>query len=132
MKRVTRGLLAGASAAAALAAVVAGPSVAFAATPVHTQGTVVPADACTATTVGSTVSGGCTISTVFGTFGGTFTGTFGSDGMGSGTIVLHGGVIGDMNGTWSGGPFTGGPATINYTVQTPAGPVSGSFPVTVN
>lgn len=127
MKRVTYGVLA---AAAAAAAVIAVPSAAFAAAPAPS--TVVPASACTATTAGSTVSGGCTVSTKLGTFGGTFTGTFGSDGMGSGTITLQGGVLGNMNGTWSGGPFTGGSATINYTVQTPAGPVSGSFPVTVN
>ncbi|MDI5965482.1 hypothetical protein POF50_006065 [Streptomyces sp. SL13] len=130
MKRVTRGVLAGAGVAVAVAvAVVSGPGAAFAATPATS---VVPADTCTSTTSGNSVSGGCTISTALGTFGSTFSGTFGSNGMGSGTIVLQGGIIGNMNGTWSGGPFTGGPATINYTVQTPAGPVSGSFPVTVN
>ncbi len=132
MKRAIAGLLAGAGTVAAVAAaVVVGPTAAFAATPVH-QGSVVPASACTATTSGNSVSGGCEISTELGTFGASFTGTFGSNGMGSGTIVLQGGVLGNMNGTWTGGPFTGGSATISYTVHTPAGPVSGSFPVSVN
>lgn len=132
MKRVVSGLLAGAGTVVAVAAaVVAGPTSAFAATPVH-QGTVVPASACTATTSGSSVSGSCEISTEFGSFGSTFTGTFGSNGQGSGSIVLEGGVIGNMNGTWTGGSFLSSSATVNYTVQTPAGPVSGSFPVTVN
>ncbi len=127
MKRVTYGVLA---AAAAAAAIVAGPSAAFAAAPASSS--VAPHSTCTATTSGSSVSGGCTISTGVGTFGSTFSGTFGSNGQGSGSIVLHGGALGNMNGTWTGGSFTSSSATVNYTVQTPAGPVSGSFPVSVN
>ncbi len=127
MKRVAYGVLA---VAAAAGAVIAGPSAAFAAAPA--TGTVTPASACTATTAGISVSGSCTVSTSLGSFGGTFTGTIGLDGMASGTIVLHGGVLGDMNGTWTGGLFNGPSATIDYTVQTPVGSVSGSFTVSVN
>jgi len=127
MKLVTRALLAGAGTAAVIAlsgtpALAAAPASAPAAT----------AEACSASSSGSTVSGTCTIDTPVGTFGATFNGTIGADGMASGDISFKGGPVGDMAGTWSGGPFTGGPATINYTVQTPAGPVSGSFEIPVN
>jgi hypothetical protein len=123
MKLTSRALLAGVGAAAALALATT-PALASSA-PAATS----VSDFCQASTSGSTVTGNCTTDTPFGTFGATFSGTFGSDGYGSGTITFQGGPVGDMNGTWTGGPFTGGPATINYTVQSPAGPISGSFEV---
>lgn len=131
MKRISRGLLTGAGIAAAAAlAVVSGPGMASAATPA--PGAVSLAAGCSATVSVVSVSGNCTVSTVLGTFGGSFSGTVGAGGNGSGSIVLDGGVLGNLNGTWSGGPFTGGSATINYTVQGPLGPVSGSFMVAVS
>ncbi|MBO0656335.1 hypothetical protein J1792_27245 [Streptomyces triculaminicus] len=127
MKIASRVALAGVGAAAA-AAMLAGP--AFAA-PAQAPQAAAAASPCNASTSGNTVNGSCTVSTPFGSFGATFSGTFGSNGYGSGKITLKGGAIGSVNGTWTGGPFTGGPATIKYTVQTPLGPVSGSVPVNI-
>ncbi|MCZ1006262.1 hypothetical protein [Streptomyces lydicus] len=127
MKIVSRVAIAGAGAVAA-AAMLAGPALAA---PAQAPKQAAAASSCQASTSGNTVNGNCSVSTPFGTFGAVFSGTFGSDGYGSGKITLKGGAIGSVNGTWTGGPFTGGPATIKYTVQTPLGPVSGSVPVNI-
>jgi hypothetical protein len=130
MKRISRAVLVGVGVAAAGMVAVAGP--ASAATAPVTANVQAAADFCTASTSGNTVNGSCTLSTPLGDFGSTFSGTFQTNGYGSGDITLNAGIFGSQHGTWTGGPFLPGQtATVNYTVDTPAGPVNGSFQVPI-
>ncbi|TDP92891.1 hypothetical protein [Labedaea rhizosphaerae] len=130
MKRISRAVLVGVGVAAAGVLAVAGPASAATAPVTATQAA---ADFCTASTSGSTVNGSCTLSTPLGNFGSTFSGTVQADGNASGDITLNAGIFGNQHGTWTGGPFLPGQtATVNYTVSTPVGPVSGSFQVPIS
>jgi hypothetical protein len=133
MKSIIRVLVAGAGIAAAGLLAVASPAAAAtptAATPVSASAA--QSDFCTASVSGTTVTGNCTLSTILGSFGATFTGTVQANGNASGQIVLRAGFLGTRHGTWTGGPFLPGQtATVNYTVGTPLGPVNGSFQVPI-
>lgn len=129
MKIITKTLAVGAGVVAAGLLAVAGPASAAAA-PAAAPASA--SDFCTASTSGNTVTGSCTLNTPIGDFGAVFNGTIQTDGNASGDITLQGGIFGNQHGTWTGGPFLPGQtATVNYTVDTPAGPVNGSFQVPI-
>ncbi len=134
MKPVFRTLMVGAAAAAAgllAVAPAAAASPAEAAAPAAVSASASDFD-CTASTSGNTVTGDCTLGTILGSFGATFTGTIQSDGNASGSITLKAGFLGNRTGTWSGGPFTSGStATVNYSVPTPIGAFTGTFQVDI-
>lgn len=129
MKSVTRLLLTGVG---AVAAVVLAAAPASAAIEVSAVPASVSAQACTWEVTDTTVRGSCSVSTPLGSFSGSFDGTFHSDDTASGTVVFDGGALGSFDGTWHGGPFVSGQtATIYYTANTPIGPISGEVEVEV-
>lgn len=133
MKTVSRKMIAGIGFAGAVAlTVVAVPGAAFAAAPAQTPAVAHVSAGCAAHVSGTSVSGDCTVTTPLGAFGGSFSGSLNADLTASGTITLDGGVLGQLHGTWTGGPFTGASAMVDYTVMTPVGPISGSFSVAVS